>query len=76
MEILDLILRRVDQIARDLKEHIDEENILFRALNKELESLRISQALHKQRNGWINGGIAAIVAVLVSWAGAIMGKNS
>ena len=76
MEILDLILRRVDQIAKDLREHIRDGEVLFRTMNKELESLRISQALHKQRNGWINGGIAAIVAVLVSWAGAILGKNS
>jgi len=75
VDMLNLILRRADEISKDLKDHIRDEGMIFRSIDRELESLRINQALHAQRNGWVNGGIAAIVAIFVSWAGVMLGKD-
>ena len=77
-----LILEIVRRTEQSLDNHIEFEEVRLSRINEKLDThakditaLEKSVALTQQRNGYINGVIAMIVAACVSWLASIFGSR-
>ena len=77
-----LILAIVERTEKALGDHIEVEERRLARINDKLDdhaedisALEKSVALTQQRNGYINAGIAMLVAAIVSWFANLFGAR-
>ena len=82
MEILDLILDEVqrtrkesESIREELRTHIKEESDDFRVIHKNINELKIQDALRKQQSGYIAAMISVVVTSVMSFLVMHFGRN-
>ena len=70
-----VILEEVRATRRELREHIQDENLKFEKVNADISLLKEKVALQQQHSRYINSIIATIVSAVTAWLVSIFGQR-
>ena len=70
-----VILEEVRGARRELREHIQDENLKFEKVNADISLLKEKVALQQQHSRYINSIIATIVSAVTAWLVSIFGQR-